>query len=100
MDFVTSSGAQYSPEVALTPLGFLLAAGFVAFDVFFAAENSYASSSQSVIGGSTSSRCVMRMKLATFDFDASSTRLTCGAFRARPRNTTTSRNFFFGRTKK
>ena len=55
------------------------------------ALNSYASRSQSVIGGSTSSRCAIRMMCAIFDCEARSTRRTCGARSARPRNTQTSR---------
>src|SRR5262245_33168527 len=60
----------------------------------------YASCSQSVIGGSTSARCVILRMFANFVFDFRSARRTCGALSTRPRNTQTSRKLRFGRTKK
>jgi hypothetical protein len=63
-------------------------------------DKPYASSSQSVIGDSTSSRCLIWMMFATLDFDERSARRTCGAFTVRPRKTQTSRKLRFGRTKK
>ena len=65
-----------------------------------ASDNSYASRSQSVSGSSTSSRCLTGIVCTSLDFEARSTRRTCGALSVRPRNTQSSRKFLFGRTKK
>ena len=65
-----------------------------------ASDTSYASRSQSVIGGSTWSRCVTCRMCAIFVRDEASVRRTSGPFCVRPRKTTTSRAFRFGRTKK
>src|SRR5262245_33340446 len=59
----------------------------------------YASRSQSVMGASTSSRCVIFRMFAILVFDRGSARRTCGAFTARPRNIHTSRKLRRGRTK-
>src|SRR5258705_4026271 len=60
----------------------------------------YASRSQSVIGASTSSRWVIRIMFANFDFDPASTLRTCGALSGRASMMQISRNRIFGRTKK
>ena len=82
---------------AYRPFDFLVATGLravVAFVLLFSArfgfdladvvaildagasDSSYASCSHSVMGGSTSSRCLIWMMCTTFDFEARSTRRT------------------------
>src|SRR5437868_1263090 len=63
-------------------------------------DSLYASRSQSVIGASTSSRCVTRITCTDFNFDARSTRRICGALTVRARKMHSSRKFRLGRTKK
>src|SRR5207247_1800316 len=59
-----------------------------------------ASASQSVSGDSTSSRCLMWTRCATFSFEDCSVLRINGALTVRPRKNQTSSTFFFGRTKK